>query len=486
MNFPALFLAYHHNMVKNEKKCQKMQDMVHKREKTGKILHNIGRIMDLFEYMRQQNSKTEAPLASRLRPSTLEEVVGQQHIIGKDKLLYRAIKADKLSSLIFYGPPGTGKTTLAKVIANTTSAEFMQINATSAGKKDMEEVVTAAKNHQGMYGKKTILFIDEIHRFNKGQQDYLLPYVEDGTIILIGATTENPYFEVNSALLSRSVIFELKKLTKEDIRILLLRAVNDEEKGMGAYHARIEEDALDFLADMANGDARAALTAIELGVLTTEPGEDGIIHITLDVASECIQKRVISYDKTGDNHYDTVSAFIKSMRGSDPDAAVYYLARMLYAGEDIKFIARRIMILAAEDIGNADPNALTVAVSAAQAVERLGMPEARIVLAQAVTYMASAPKSNSAIMAIDKAMDLVEHTKTPPVPVHLQDAHYKASGKLGHGVGYKYAHSYKNHYVKQQYLPDGLTDQVFYEPSENGYEAQIREYYERIHQDPDE
>lgn len=441
--------------------------------------------MDLFEYMRQQNSEKESPLASRMRPTTLEEVVGQQHIIGKDKLLYRAIKADKLSSIIFYGPPGTGKTTLAKVIACTTSAEFMQINATSSGKKEMEEVVTAAKNNQGMYGKKTILFIDEIHRFNKGQQDYLLPYVEDGTIILIGATTENPYFEVNSALLSRSVIFELKKLTNEDIKTLLLRAVSDEEKGMGSYHARIDEDALSFLADMANGDARTALTAIELGVLTTQPGEDGIIHITLEVASECIQKRVVSYDKNGDNHYDTVSAFIKSMRGSDPDAAVYYLARMLYAGEDIKFIARRIMILAAEDIGNADPNALTVAVSAAQAVERLGMPEARIVLAQAVTYMASAPKSNSAIMAIDKAMDLVEHQKTPPVPVHLQDAHYKAAGKLGHGVGYKYAHDYKNHYVRQQYLPDGLTEEVFYEPSENGYEAEIRKYYERIHQDPE-
>lgn len=366
--------------------------------------------MDLFEYMRQQNMKDESPLASRLRPTTLDEVVGQQHIVGKDKLLYRAIKADKLSSIIFYGPPGTGKTTLAKVIANTTSAEFMQINATSAGKKDMEEVVAAAKNNQGMYGKKTILFIDEIHRFNKGQQDYLLPFVEDGTIILIGATTENPYFEVNPALLSRSVIFELKKLSTEDIRTLLLRAINDTEKGMGSYHAQMDDDALEFLADMANGDARAALTAIELGILTTDRSEDGIIHITLDVASECIQKRVINYDKTGDNHYDTISAFIKSMRGSDPDAAVYYLARMLYAGEDVKFIARRIMILASEDIGNADPQALQVAVAAAQAVERLGMPEARIVLAQAVTYMASAPKSNSAINAIDKAMRVVQET----------------------------------------------------------------------------
>ncbi len=442
--------------------------------------------MDLFEYMRQQNMKDESPLASRLRPTTLDEVVGQQHIVGKDKLLYRAIKADKLSSIIFYGPPGTGKTTLAKVIANTTSAEFMQINATSAGKKDMEEVVAAAKNNQGMYGKKTILFIDEIHRFNKGQQDYLLPFVEDGTIILIGATTENPYFEVNPALLSRSVIFELKKLSTEDIRTLLLRAVNDTEKGMGSYHAQMDDDALEFLADMANGDARAALTAIELGILTTDRSEDGIIHITLDVASECIQKRVINYDKTGDNHYDTISAFIKSMRGSDPDAAVYYLARMLYAGEDVKFIARRIMILASEDIGNADPQALQVAVATAQAVERLGMPEARIVLAQAVTYMASAPKSNSAINAIDKAMRVVQETKTPPVPVHLQDAHYKSAGKLGHGKGYKYAHDYKNHYVKQQYLPDGLTGEVFYEPSENGYEQQIRAYYKKIKENPEE
>ena len=442
--------------------------------------------MDLFEYMRSQNMESEAPLASRLRPTTLDEVVGQQHIVGKDKLLYRAIKADKLSSIIFYGPPGTGKTTLAKVIAHTTSAEFMQINATSVGKKDMEEVITAAKNNQGMYGKKTILFIDEIHRFNKGQQDYLLPYVEDGTIILIGATTENPYFEVNGALLSRSVIFELKKLSKEDIRTLLLRAISDKEKGMGAYNAAIDDDALEFLADVSNGDARAALTALELGVLTTDRSEDGIIHITIDVASECIQKRVISYDKSGDNHYDTVSAFIKSMRGSDPDAAVYYLARMLYAGEDVKFIARRIMILASEDIGNADPMALTVAVSAAQAVERIGMPEAQIILAQAVTYMASAPKSNSAVNAISRAMNVVGRTKTPPVPTHLQDAHYKSAEKLGHGLGYKYAHNYKNHYVKQQYLPDGLTDEVFYEPSENGYEATIREYYKKIHEDPDE
>ena len=436
--------------------------------------------MDLFEYMREQKKETESPLASRLRPATLDEMVGQQHIIGKDKLLSRAIKADKLSSIILYGPPGTGKTTLAKVIANSTSAEFLQMNATSAGKKDMEDVISKAKNNMGMFGKKTILFIDEIHRFNKGQQDYLLPFVEDGTIILIGATTENPYFEVNGALLSRSIIFELKSLEKEDIKTLILRAVNDEKKGMGAYHAVIDEDALDFLADISNGDARAALTAVELGILTTERSEDGFIHITLSVASECIQKRVVKYDKSGDNHYDTVSAFIKSMRGSDPDAAVYYLARMLYAGEDIKFIARRIMICASEDVSNADPMALVVATSAAQAVERIGMPEAQIILAQAVTYVASAPKSNSAVNAISEAMETVKNTMTAPVPSHLQDAHYKSSSKLGHGIGYKYAHDYPNHYVEQQYLPDGLTDRKFYRPSENGYEQQIREYFHKI------
>ena len=432
--------------------------------------------MDLFDYMREQNMQNESPLANRMRPKTLEEVVGQQHIIGKDKLLYRAIRADKLSSVIFYGPPGTGKTTLAKVIAGATKAEFVSINATAAGKKDMEAVVEQAKNILGMYGRRTILFIDEIHRFNKGQQDYLLPFVEDGTIILIGATTENPYFEVNGALLSRSVIFELKSLDKEDIRILLRRAVTDEERGMGAYHAVLEPDAEDFLADISNGDARAALTAIELGVLTTERSEDGKIHITLDVAQECIQKRVVRYDKMGDQHYDTISAFIKSIRGSDPDAAVYYLARMLYAGEDIRFIARRMMISASEDVGNADPNALNVAVSAALAVERIGMPEARIILAQVATYLASAPKSNASYLAVDRATECMKQTMTAPVPVHLQDAHYKGSEKLGHGLGYLYAHNYPNHYVEQQYLPDALKDEVFYEPTEIGYEKQIKEH----------
>jgi putative ATPase len=431
--------------------------------------------MDLFDYMRNNTLEKESPLAARLRPVSLDEVVGQQHIIGKDKLLYRAIKADKLSSIIFYGPPGTGKTTLAKVIANTTSANFTQINATVAGKKDMEVVVEQSKNNLGMYGKKTILFVDEIHRFNKSQQDYLLPFVEDGTLILIGATTENPYFEVNTALISRSVIFELKPLEKEDIKKLIERAVYDNEKGMGVYNADIDEDAKEFLADIANGDARSALNAIELAVLTTEKSDDGKIHITIDVASECIQKRVVRYDKSGDNHYDTVSAFIKSMRGSDPNAAVYYLTRMLYAGESVTFIARRIIICASEDVGNADPNALCVAVAASQAVERIGMPEARIILAQAVTYIATAPKSNAAIIAIDKAYGIMEETKTAAIPVHLQDAHYKGAAKLGHGQGYQYAHNFPNHYVNQQYLPDGLEDLVLYEPTQNGYEKQINE-----------
>ncbi len=435
--------------------------------------------MDLFDYMREQKMEGESPLASRLRPTVLEEVVGQRHIIGEDKLLYRAIKADKLGSVIFYGPPGTGKTTLAKVIANTTSAEFTQLNATVAGKKDMEEIVRGAKDRLGMYGKKTILFVDEIHRFNKGQQDYLLPFVEDGTLILIGATTENPYFEVNGALISRSLIFELKPLEKEDIKTLLRRAVYDREKGMGSFHAEIDEEALEFLADISGGDARNALNAIELGILTTDRSMDGKIHITLDVASECIQKRVVRYDKTGDNHYDTISAFIKSMRGSDPDAAVYYLAKMLYAGEDIKFIARRIMICAAEDVGNADPMALTVAVSAAQAVERIGMPESQIILSQAASYVACAPKSNSACNAIFAAMDSVKSVKTT-VPVHLQDAHYRGHESLGHGIGYKYAHDYPNHYVEQQYLPDEIKDAKFYIPSENGYEKNIREHFKKI------
>ncbi len=423
--------------------------------------------MDLFEYMAEKNKEDDAPLASRLRPETLEEVVGQEHIIGPGKLLYRAIKADKLGSIIFYGPPGTGKTTLAKVIARTTSADFESVNATVAGKKDLEDVVARAKQNQGGYGRKTILFVDEIHRFNKAQQDYLLPHVEDGTVTLIGATTENPYFEVNSALISRSRIFELRPLSAENIGTLIDRALTDAKKGVGSFHGYIDEDARAFLAHTANGDARAALNAIELAVLTTDRDADGRIHITLPVAAECIQKRAVRYDKDGDNHYDTISAFIKSMRGSDPDAAVYYLARMLKAGEDIKFIARRMVICASEDVGNADPQALVVATNAFLAVERVGMPEAQIILSQACTYIASAPKSNACCTAIFEAMDEVERSGGLPIPPYLQDAHYKASAELGRGVGYKYPHDYPGNWVEQQYLPDAIKDREFYHFTHN-------------------
>ncbi|WP_288933214.1 replication-associated recombination protein A [uncultured Eubacterium sp.] len=439
--------------------------------------------MDIFDYARSVNSEKESPLASRLRPKTLDQVVGQEHIIGKDKLLYRAIKADKLSSIIFYGPPGTGKTTLAKVIANTTSADFMQLNATVAGKKDMEDVVAKAKQNMAMSGRKTILFVDEIHRFNKGQQDYLLPFVEDGTVILIGATTENPYFEVNSALISRSIVFELHPLSVENIKTLILRAVNDKTDGMGIYNGVIDDDAVMFLAEISNGDARTALNAVELGILTTDPAQDGKIHITLEVAQQCVQKRALKYDKSGDNHYDTISAFIKSMRGSDPDAAVYYLSRMLYAGESVDFISRRILICAAEDVGMANPQALVVANAAAQAVHQVGMPEAQIILSEAVIYVASSPKSNSACNAIFAANEVVRSTVTAKVPAHLQDAHYKGSSKLGHGIGYKYAHDYPNHYVKQQYLPDGLEDSRFYEPGDLGYEVEVKNYFKKIKED---
>ena len=439
--------------------------------------------MDIFDYARSVNSEKESPLASRLRPKTLDQVVGQEHIIGKDKLLYRAIKADKISSIIFYGPPGTGKTTLAKVIANTTSADFMQLNATVAGKKDMEDVVAKAKQNMAMSGRKTILFVDEIHRFNKGQQDYLLPFVEDGTVVLIGATTENPYFEVNSALISRSIVFELHPLSVENIKTLILRAVNDKTDGMGIYNGVIDDEAVMFLAEISNGDARTALNAVELGILTTDPAQDGKIHITLEVAQQCVQKRALKYDKSGDNHYDTISAFIKSMRGSDPDAAVYYLSRMLYAGESVDFISRRILICAAEDVGMANPQALVVANAAAQAVHQVGMPEAQIILSEAVIYVASSPKSNSACNAIFAANEVVRSTVTAKVPAHLQDAHYKGSAKLGHGIGYKYAHDYPNHYVKQQYLPDGLEDSRFYEPGDLGYEVEVKNYFKKIKED---
>lgn len=436
--------------------------------------------MDLFDYMREYNKDKDSPLAKRLRPTALEEVVGQEHILGQDKLLYRIIKADKLSSIILYGPPGTGKTTLAMVIANTTSANFREINATTSGKKDIGEVVSEAQDNLKMYGKKTILFVDEIHRFNKAQQDYLLPFVEDGTVVLIGATTENPYFEVNSALVSRSTIFQLKPLTKENIEVLIKRAISDKEKGMGSYDAVITDEALHFLADVSEGDARNALNAIELGVLSTERDEKtGKIIIDLSVAEECIQRRNIKYDKDGDNHYDVISAFIKSMRGSDPDAVVYYLAKMLYAGESVTFIARRIMICACEDVGNADPQAIVVASACAQAVERVGMPESQIILAHAAIYVACAPKSNSVVNAIYSAMDAVKHVGNAAVPNHLRDAHYSGAKNLGN-VGYKYAHDYPNHYVDQQYLPDNLLGSSFYEPGDNGYERNIKEWFEHI------
>lgn len=436
--------------------------------------------MDIFDYMTHEEKEKNLPLAARMRPDTLEEYVGQKHIIGKDKLLYRAIKADQLGSIILYGPPGVGKTTLARVIANTTSADFRQVNATTAGKKDMENVIHGAIHSFSMTQRRTILFIDEIHRFNKAQQDYLLPYVEDGTVILIGATTENPYFEVNSALISRSRIFELKPLDKEDILELLYRAINDREKGEGTKKVILEEDAASFLADMADGDARGALNALELAVLTTERLEDGFIHIDLSVAQQCIQKKVIRYDKTGDNHYDTISAFIKSVRGSDPDAAIYYLARMLEAGEDVKFIARRLIVLASEDIGNAAPLAMTIASSAAASAAMIGMPEARIVLAQATAYLACAPKSNAAIIAIDEAIQKVRETGNLAIPSYLQDAHYKNAGKLNRGKGYKYPHSYKNHYVYQQYLPDLIKDEKFYHLTDNGHEAKMKEYLKSL------
>ena len=427
------------------------------------------------------DNRTAQPLASRLRPERLEEFVGQKHLIGEGKVLRRLIESDHISSMIFWGPPGVGKTTLARIIANRTKATFIDFSAVTSGIKEIKTVMQRAENNR-RFGEKTIVFVDEIHRFNKGQQDYLLPFVEDGTLVLIGATTENPYFEVNGALISRSIIFELKPLEKEDIEKLLERAVTDPVKGLGTYNVVLDADAKEFLADIAGGDARAALNAIELGVLSTERQADGKIHIDLETASECIQKRVVRYDKTGDQHYDTISAFIKSMRGSDPDAAVFYLAKMLYAGEDIKFIARRIMICAAEDVGLADPNALNVAVSASLAVERVGMPEAQIILAEAATYVACAPKSNSSCEAVFAAMKTVGSVRTS-VPPHLQDAHYKGSAKLGHGQGYQYAHDYPNHYVEQQYLPDEILGSRFLHLGTNGYEQKIRENFKKIGKD---
>lgn len=408
----------------------------------------------LVDILESKNKEREAPLAARLRATQLSEVVGQEEILGEGKLLRKMIEEDLLSSIIFYGPPGTGKTTIARVIAETTKSNFVSINATNASKDDMKEVVSFAKKEL-QSAKKTILFIDEIHRFNKAQQDYLLPFVEDATIIIIGATTENPYFEVNSALLSRSRIFELKPLSDDDIKILINRAVYDKAKGLGALDIKIDEEATNFLAMMSNGDARIALNAIDLAGRISK-------NITLDIAKDCIGKHGYSYDKESDNHYDTISAFIKSMRGSDPDAAVYYLARMLVAGEDVKFIARRMMICASEDVGLADPNALVIATSAATAVERVGMPESNLILAEAAIYIAKAPKSNACTMAIEKATNVVREKGNLAIPKHLQDAHYKGAKDLNRGIGYKYPHDYEGHYVEQQYLPDEIKEYKFY------------------------
>lgn len=420
------------------------------------------------------------PLAARFRPRNLDEIIGQKHIIGPGKMLTRLIKSDNFGCLIFYGPPGTGKTTIASVIANTTNADFQAINATTSGKAEMQKIVAKAEENK-VNDRKTVLFIDEIHRFNKAQQDYLLPYTENGTITLIGATTENPYFEVNNALISRSTVFELKPIEKADMEKLIVAAIYDKERGMGEYDAVIYQDAVSFLADIADGDARRCLNALELGVKTTERNnQTGKIEFTLDVAKESIQKRVIKYDKDGDNHYDTICAFIKSMRGSDPDATVYYLARMLQGGEDIKYIARRMMIHASEDVGMADPMALVIATNAALAAERVGMPEAQIILANAAIYIAMAPKSASSIQAIQAANDLVRKTGNLPIPSHIQDAHYKSAAKLNRGVGYLYPHDYPNHWIAQTYLPSAIENAKLYEPTNSGFEKNINDYHSRI------
>lgn len=408
-----------------------------------------------------------------MRPRDLKEFVGQEHILGEGKLLRRAIDADRITSLILYGPPGTGKTALAHVIANVTNSFFQEINAVSSNVQELRDAIRASKERKRANNKKTILFIDEIHRFNKAQQDVLMPDIESGNPVLIGATTHNPFFSLVSPLISRSIVFELKRLSKEEVIIILKNALKDTKRGLGAMSIKIDKKVLEFLADAADGDARKALNAFEVGALTTLPGKDDMIDFNIKVAEESIQKKAIVYDKDEDAHYDTISAFIKSMRGSDPDAALYWLAKMLYAGEDPRFIARRIVICAAEDVGNADPQALVVANAAFQVSEFVGMPEARIPLAQAVCYIASAPKSNAAYLGIDRAMKDVEESRTMEVPKHLKDANYSGADKLGHGEGYKYSHQYKDHYVEQEYIPD---KKRYYEPTDMGYEKKIREY----------
>jgi len=428
--------------------------------------------MNLFDHNRQQQIDRDAPLAARMRPRTLDEFIGQDAVVGPGRLLRRAIQADQLSSLIFFGPPGTGKTTLAQIIANTTSAHFIAINAVLAGVKDIREAIATAQEFRGQYGRRTILFIDEVHRFNKAQQDALLPWVENGTVILIGATTENPFFEVNKALVSRSRIFQLKPLEEADLYRVAEQALKDQERGYGERPVHIAQAALDHLVNVANGDARALLNALELAVETTEPDDSGTIPITLEVAEESIQRRAVLYDKEGDAHFDTISAFIKSVRGSDPDAALYWLARMVYAGEDPRYIFRRLIILASEDIGLGDPHAVTVVTSCAESFDRVGMPEGRYPLAQATLYLATAPKSNSAMGFFD-ALSTVEKEREREVPTAMRDANRDKEG-FGHGKGYLYPHSYREHWVEQQYLPSGLQGQVFYQPSNQGYEASIQ------------
>jgi putative ATPase len=433
--------------------------------------------MDLFEYSRKDQLEKEAPLAVRMRPRTLEEYVGQEHIVGPGKLLRRAIEADRLGSIILWGPPGTGKTSLASVIANSTESHFEAVSAVTAGVKELRQIIAAAKNRRVMRDQRTILLVDEIHHFTKTQQDALLPHVEQGLITLIGITTENPYFEVIGALVSRSRIFQLEPLSDEEVTLIMERALSDSERGLGTKKVNLNEEALAHLVRVAGGDARIALNALELAVDTTEPSSDGVIRVTLEIAEDSIQRRALLYDKDGDAHYDTVSAFIKSLRGSDPDAALYWLAKMIYAGEDPRFIVRRMIIFASEDIGNADPQALTVATSAAQALEWVGLPEAQFNLAQAAIYLATAPKSNSA-GAYFKALADVEEEGIVEVPDHLKDS--SRDGKaLGHGEDYKYPHQYPGHFVRQQYLPDRLQGRRYYEPSDQGFEKKIRERLEK-------
>lgn len=434
----------------------------------------------MIEIEMDESRKKNVPLANRFRPKNLSEFVGQKHIIGEGQILFKAITNDKLMNMILYGPPGTGKTTLAMIIAEHTKSNFVKLNATFSGIKEIRTVVEEANNRIKLNGRRTILFIDEIHRFNKGQQDALLPYTEDGTLIFIGATTENPYFEVNNALISRSIVFELKPLDDKDMIILIKNVLADKENGLGKYDLSVTDEAMEFLAQTSGGDARIVLNNLELCLIAAPIDENAHMKIDLELVEKCIQHKKISYDKSGDNHYDVISAFIKSMRGSDPDAAVHYLARMIEAGEDPVFIARRIVICASEDVGNADPHALQIAVAAANAVKFVGFPEARIILAQAVIYISCAPKSNSSYLAIDNAINDVRTKNIGQVPIHLRDSHYKGAEKLQRGTGYKYAHDYENHYVNQQYLPDELVGTVYYNPTENGVEKRIKQHMENL------